>query len=147
MTETKRPTAAARQRVQLAGWRHGLDTAYAVLQVVFVLALLVQVYLAGFGAFAHRKGGFGAHETFGNVLGVAAVVLFVLALIAHIGKWTMIGAFVVAILTEAAQHGLAQGGRHHPIVGGLHALDGMIILIAAVWLAVSGYRRCFVRVR
>jgi hypothetical protein len=141
MTETTRHAAATPVRAPITGWRRGTDAVYAVLQILFVLALLVQVYLAGFGAFAHRKGGFDAHETLGNVLGIVAVVLFVLALIAHVGKWTMIGALVVGVLTEAAQHGLSQGGHHHPIVGGLHALDGMIILIAAVWLAVSGYRR------
>jgi hypothetical protein len=147
MTETKRRAAAAPAGTQLTGWRRGTDTAYAAVQILFALALLVQVYLAGFGAFAHRKGGFDAHETFGDVLGIVAVVLFVLALLAWVGRWTVIGAFVVGVLTETAQHGLAQGGHHHPVVGGLHALDGMIILIVAAWLAVTAYRRRFAGAR
>lgn len=145
-TSTHAPAASARAG-ELRGLRKGADVAYAVLGAAFVLALLVQVYLAGAGAFAHHSGPhvvhhpFAAHEDLGNVLGIVAVVLLVLALIAHVNRMTMIGAFVLALLTETAQHGLAQAGHDNRWVGGLHAFDGMLILLLAVWLALAAYRR------
>lgn len=118
--------------------RRGVDTAYAVLTGLFVAALLVQISLAGLGAFGH---GFTAHEDLGNVLGIAAVVLFVLAAVARVDRRTVIGAFVVGLLTEVAQHGLAANGHDHAWAGALHALSGMVILLTSAWLAVAAYRR------
>lgn len=143
-TSATRPSATTHP---LSGARRGADTAYAVLSLLFLAALLVQVFLAGAGAFAHRsvQHPFAAHEDLGNVLGIVAVVLLVLALVAHVSKVTMIGAFVIALLTEVAQHGLAQGGDDNRWIGGAHAADGMIILLLAAWLAVAAYRRRFAR--
>lgn len=120
-------------------YREIADRGYAVLSVLFVLALLVQVLFAGLGAF---HGGFDLHETLGNALGITAGVLFIVSLIAWAGRWVVIGALVVGLLTEVAQHGLAQFGHDHPWIGAVHALDGMLILLLSVWLALAAARRC-----
>ncbi len=122
---------------------HWADVAYAYLCGAFVLGVLAQVYLAGRGAFRGVEGyqGFGPHETMGNILGIAAVVLLVLSLVARAGKTSMIGALVLFLLTEVAQHGLAQAGRSNAWVGGLHALDGMLILLLAIGLVFEAWRR------
>jgi hypothetical protein len=45
------------------------------------------------------------------------------------------------LLTEVAQHSLAESGTDNPAVGGLHAVVGMVVLLLATWLALAGYRR------
>jgi hypothetical protein len=140
---TTREHRAAPAGGQLTGVRRGVDLAFAVLATAFVGAVLVQVYLAGAGAFAHHTvhHAFAAHEDLGNVLGIAAIVLFVLALVARVNWTTVIGALLLALLTELAQHGLAQAGHDNRWVGGVHAFDGMLILGLATWLALGAWRR------
>lgn len=131
--------------VQLGGVRRGADLGFAGLAGLFTLAVLAQVYLAGAGAFAPHTvaHAFAPHEDLGNVLGIVAIVLFVLALVARVSTATVLGALVLALLTELAQHGLAQAGHHNRWVGGVHAFDGMLILMLALWLTVAGCRRRF----
>lgn len=142
MTTTSRPRASTAPAA-LGSVRRGIDAAFAILAGLFTLAVLAQVYLAGAGAFAHHTvhHAFAAHEDLGNVLGIAAIVLFVLALAARVNRSTVIGALVLALLTELAQHGLAQAGHHNRWVGGVHAFSGMLILVLAISLTLAGYRR------
>jgi hypothetical protein len=128
----------------LTGYRRGFDVAYAWLSGVFLLAILAQIFLAGLGAF-HRHGtpgvGFGPHEDLGNALGIAACVLLVLALVARPSWRIVVCALVLAVLSEVAQHGLAQFGKDNQWVGAVHALDGMFILLLATGLAFTSIRR------
>jgi Mn2+/Fe2+ NRAMP family transporter len=137
MIETPAPSEAAPTPGTLSPTRQRFDGAYGYLLGVFVLAVLVQIYLAGVGAFGERKsnssGAFNPHEDLGHYLGIAAVVLFVLALVARESKNTVIGSLVLALLTEVAQEGLAQGGHNDKWVGGLHAFDAALILGVAIW--------------
>lgn len=147
MAQTAAAPVVTRQPDDLTGARHTVDVAFAVLVVAFTLAILVQVYLAGSGAFAQHSGphvvhhAFSAHEDLGHYLGIASGVLFILALIARVNRSTVIGSLVLLLLTEVAQEGLAHGGHDNRWVGGLHALDGMIILALAIWLSIAAYRR------
>jgi Family of unknown function (DUF6220) len=126
----------------LVGYRRRIDDAYGYLMGIFVAAVLVQIYLAGVGAFG-KKGthSFNPHENLGHVLGVAAVVIFVLALVAHESTHTMVWAFVLALLTEVAQEGLAHAGHHTKWIGGLHSVDAALILALSVWLLITWRRR------
>lgn len=144
MTTTSRRHAEPAP-AELGSVRRGIDLAFAVLAALFTFAVLAQVFLAGAGAFAQHTvhHPFAAHEDLGNVLGIAAIVLFVLALVARVNRSTLIGALVLALLTELAQHGLAQAGHHNRWVGGVHAFDGMLILVLAIWLALAAGRRRF----
>src|SRR5579884_1694095 len=131
---------AAAERTVVAGWRATVDTVYAYGAGLFAVGVLVQVFLAGVGAFGDHAGNvknapsFGAHRTWGTLLGFIAVALFLVAVSARATRGTWIGALVLAVLSLAAQPALAGGGDNNRWVGGLHALDGMAILILSFWL-------------
>jgi hypothetical protein len=72
---------------------------------------------------------------------VISLVLLILALIAWASRGTVIGTFVLAVLVIVAQVGLAALGDSDKWFGGLHALDGMVILLLSLWLAVTAWRR------
>jgi len=137
-----RQAAAPPASVGLVGYRRVVDTVYGYLLGLFVLGVLVQIYLAGVGAFGrHQRGSFDPHENLGHALGIAAGVVLVLALVAHQSVRTMIWALVLALLTEVAQEGLASGGRSDKWIGGLHAFDAALILALSVWLLLAWRRR------
>lgn len=137
----------------LTGKRRALDRAYGYLAGLFVLAVLVQVFLAGVGAFGDhaRKiadaNSFDPHRALGTVLGIVAVVLFLVALAARASRSTVIGALILAVLTLVAQSALASGGESNKWIGGIHAFDGMLVLVLSTWLAGAAHRREAVRRR
>ena len=53
----------------------------------------------------------------------------------------MISTAVLAVLVTVAQVGLAVAGDSSKWVGGAHALDGMVILLLSLWLAIAAMRR------
>jgi Family of unknown function (DUF6220) len=135
-------TEAAPATTALAGYRRVVDLTYGYLLAAFVVGVLVQIYLAGVGAFGrHQAGAFDPHENLGHALGIGAGVILVLALVAHQSLRTMIWALVLALLTEVAQEGLASGGRSDKWIGGLHAFDAALILALSVWLLATWRRR------
>lgn len=129
--------------------RRAADLAYGWLLGGFVLALLAQVYLAGVGAFGDadrpHSDAFGPHETLGNILGVVAIVLFLLSLAARLSRRVAVASLLLALLVELAQHALADAGHDDRWVGGLHAFDGFLILGIAVWLLAGWHRRTAAR--
>jgi hypothetical protein len=145
MLETPTAATSVAAAPALSGGRRTVDLVYGYLMGVFALAVLVQIFLAGVGAFGdHKKphsGAFDPHENLGHYLGIAAVVLLVLALIARASTRVMVWSFVLALLTEVAQEGLASGGRSNKWVGGFHAFDAALILGVSVWLFYSWRRR------
>ena len=134
----------------LVGWRRGVDRAFVYLVTLFFVGVLVQVFLAGVGAFGelgdHVKklqdaSSFDPHRALGNILGALAIILLILAALARAARSVWIGALVLAVLAAVAQSGLAAGGENNKWVGGLHALDGIIILLLAGWLTGMAHRR------
>jgi Mn2+/Fe2+ NRAMP family transporter len=131
----------------LTGWRRRVDQVYAYLSGLFVLAILVQVFLAGVGVFGDHAAkvanasSFDPHRALGTVLGIVAVVLFLVALAARESRRTVVGALLLAVLTLAAQPALANSGDSNKWVGGFHAFDGMLILLISLWLAGTSHRR------
>jgi len=134
----------------LVGWRRGVDRAFIYLVTLFFVGVLVQVFLAGVGAFGELgdhvtkledASSLDAHRNLGFILGGVAVILLILALLARASRATWIGALVLAVLAFVAQSALASGGEDNKWVGGLHALDGIIILLLAGWLTGMGHRR------
>ncbi|HYB87086.1 MAG TPA: DUF6220 domain-containing protein [Streptosporangiaceae bacterium] len=124
-----------------------IDVVYSYLAAFFVLGVLVQVFLAGVGVFGinaskvANASSFDPHRAWGSVLMVIAVVLLILALIAWASRATVIWTFVLAVLVIVAQSGLAAAGDSNKWLGGLHALDGMVILLLSLWLAITAWRR------
>ncbi len=119
---------------ELTGTRHHADVLFGYLSGLFVLAVLLQVFFAGVGIFGHS---FVLHQDLGDALEVFAAVVFVVSLIARQSWRPITGAAIVLVLVAGAQHALAHAGWDNKWLGGLHALDGMLILLLAVWLAVS----------
>jgi hypothetical protein len=143
-TRTERRPAARRQPSAV---RRGFDVAYGYLAAVFVLGVLLQVFFAGVGVFGFnatkvaQASSFDPHRAWGSVLMIVSVILLILALAAWQSLATVLSTFVLALLVVVAQIGLAAAGDSHKWIGGLHALDGMIILLLALWLAVMAWRR------
>ena len=125
------------------GVRAVADVAFGYLAATFTAGAVVQVFLAGYGVFGASGApvdvarSLDAHRAWGNVLGIVAIVLFLVAVLARTSRFAVVGALVLAALTEVAQHGLAQLGNQHSWAGGLHAADGVLILVLGGWLAIS----------
>ncbi|HLK78422.1 MAG TPA: DUF6220 domain-containing protein [Streptosporangiaceae bacterium] len=145
MTTKTSDVPVTRQR--RAGARRAVDVAYGYLGAFFVLGVLFQVYLAGIGIFGINSAkvanatSLDPHRTWGTVLMVLSVILLILALIAWASRATVIGTFVLALLVIVAQTALAAAGENSKWIGGLHALDGMVILFLSLWLAIAARRR------
>ena len=75
-----------------------------------------------------------------HILLIALLVL-VLAMIARPGIRAIIGSAVLVLLTSLMQSLLAGLADSHAIYGGLHALDGLLILSIAGYLYVWSRRR------
>jgi Mn2+/Fe2+ NRAMP family transporter len=131
----------------LAGWRRGVDCAFVYLVTLFFVGVLLQLFLAGVGAFGDHSAkienasSFDPHRALGNILGAVALILLILAVLARASRATWIGALILTVLAAGAQSGLAAGGEDNKWVGGLHALDGIIILLLAGWLTGMAHRR------
>jgi Family of unknown function (DUF6220) len=129
------------------GLRRGADLAYRYLAAFFVLGVLFQVYLAGVGVFGinARKvanaSSLNPHRAWGSVLMLLAIILLILALAAWQSLGVVLSTLLLAVLVTVAQVGLAAAGDSNKWLGGAHALDGMIILLLSLWLAIAAWRR------
>jgi Family of unknown function (DUF6220) len=120
-----------------------------------LLALVVlQIAFAGFGAFdvaekAASEGAsvdeesiddsWGLHIGFGYLIVLGALVAFVLALVARVGRQRVLhslGIFGLVILQVL----LAWFGSEVPIIGALHPLNAFLILCAVATLAMREQR-------
>jgi hypothetical protein len=131
------------------GARRVTLTAYRWLLALFLLAGGAQIFLAGFGAFsldtgraAQGSSAFSAHMALGFSMAGASLIILILALIARPGTlalWLSGLLVVQTCLLQSLLDGLADGAS---AFGGLHALDGLLIVASAgVMLALSRRRR------
>ena len=131
----------------LTGAGAGADKAFAGLLAVFLVAGLVQIFLAGFGVFDLLGGegedgsSFDPHRTLGFTMGIVALLLLLLALIARVDATTMLLAFGLAVMTAGLQSLLAELGEDTALIGGLHAVNGLALLGLASYLRVAAQRR------
>ena len=118
----------------------GLNRIYRVWTAVIVVAVLVQIGAAGYGAFyASEKAdpgpithqawdhGWNFHKAFGYILFYAAIVLFGLAVIGRFPRKRVLEITGLPLLI-AAQIGLAAGGESIPAIGVFHPLVAFLIL-------------------
>jgi hypothetical protein len=144
---TTRTSDVPGTRQRRTGARRAVDVAYGYLAAFFVLGVLFQVYLAGIGIFGINSAkvanatSLNPHREWGTVLMVLSLILFILALIAWASRATVIWTFMLALLVTVAQTALAAAGDSSKWIGGLHALDGMVILLLSLWLAIAARRR------
>jgi len=120
------------------GWRRGARVGYRWLLLVFLLAVAVQIFLAGLGVFSYgngdRAGGdhaFSAHQGLGFAIAGASVLLLVLAIVARAGKLAIWLAVALVVQTDLLQSLLDGLGDDSAVFGGLHALDGLLIAASA----------------
>ena len=147
---TKNAVVAGTEQVRaapLTGLRRGAFLGYRWTLLVFLLTGVAQIFLAGLGAFRLQDqagagdGAFAPHRALGFSLGVVALVILVLAVIARPGARAIGGSAVLVLLTGLMQSLLAGFAEDHVIFGALHALDGLLILGIAGYLYYWARRR------
>jgi hypothetical protein len=119
--------------------RHLVQLSSLILSVVFALAILFQVFLAGGGIFA---GGpwLEMHRSFGYMLGIFPLLLLVLALIAR-QPWRRVGLHALVFVLVGLQGVLINVPEKLdlPLIKALHPVNALIIfallllLVSAVW--------------
>jgi Family of unknown function (DUF6220) len=137
----------SRRLSDLSGVRRGSLVAYRWLLLAFLLAGGAQIFLAGLGVFSFGDGdaaggssAFDAHRALGFTMAGAAVVILILALIARPGVLPMSLAGVLVVQTCLLQSLLDGLADNTAVYGGLHALDGFLILGIAGLLYASARR-------
>jgi Family of unknown function (DUF6220) len=144
---TATTTSTATPGAGLVGWRATVHRVYRYLIAIYVVAIVVLILLAGEGIFGDHSAkiadakSLDPHRALGSILGLVAVVLFLLALAARVNRGTVIRTLVLAVLALVAQPALAGGGEHNKWVGGFHVIDGIIILGLSARLAFEANRR------
>jgi hypothetical protein len=131
------------------GLRHAAFLGYQWVLAAFLLAGVVQIFLAGLGVFRLQGHGlvaggdsaFAPHRALGFTLGGVALLILVLAIVARAGTRAIVLAAVLVVLTSFMQSLLAGLADNHAIYGGLHALDGLLILGIAGYLYIGTRRR------
>jgi hypothetical protein len=133
-------TSAVQTRPPAApsGLRRGAQAGYRWLLLLFLLACGAQIFLAGLGVFSFGAGNsaggasaFDAHESLGYALGGGAVLILILALLARPGLLPLVLAGLLVIQATLLQSLLAGLADNAALYGGLHALDGVLILASA----------------
>ena len=127
---------------------------YWAWSTVLFAAIVVQVGLAGYGAFyAANKlddegstidedvffDGFVAHALFGYILILAGLLLLVIGAIAGIGKWRL-GRHGVLFGLLVLQLFLAWFGFGVPAIGFFHPVNALLIFGLAGWIAWDEWR-------
>jgi hypothetical protein len=112
--------------------------AYRWLLLVFLLAVALQIFLAGLGVFSFgngdRTGGdhaFSAHQGLGFAIAGVSILLLVLATAARAGRLALWLAGALVVQTCLLQSLLDGLGGDTAVFGGLHALDGLLIAASA----------------
>jgi hypothetical protein len=123
--------------------RRGATAGYRWLLLLFVVAGVVQIFLAGLGVFhLHAYGlddpagdaALDPHRTLGFAMGGIAVLILVLALVARPGGRQVVLAVLLVLQTAVLQSLLAGLGDDSAVYGGLHALDGLLAIGVAGYL-------------
>jgi len=127
MSEAAAPT-------EVSSARRGANTVFAYLAALLLLGVIAQFFLAGLGTFdlhaqtLEKSDSFEPHEALGHILAGVALLMLIASLVARTSKFAIWGSVALVVLIEVVQVVLAANGEDHAWVGGLHALDGVVIL-------------------
>ena len=102
----------------------------------FVVAVVVQVYLAGIGVF---RGDYAAHATFGHILELASVVLLILLVVVRASR-TQIGLAVALLVLVVAQNVFINVRATNPELAAFHPVNAVLILVVSIILAQRTWR-------
>jgi hypothetical protein len=120
------------------GSRHGALLAYRWALTLFLVDVALQFFFAGLGVFG---AGFGAHIANSIVVAALSLLVLVLAAFARVGTRDIVLAVVMFLLAAFGQslfRALADNGAFW---GGMHALDGLVILGIGGFLHSGAIRR------
>lgn len=128
-----------------------LRTVYRYWLALMVLAIVVQIGAAGYGAFyaadksdpgpltkSQFDHGFDFHGGFGSIIILAGIVALVFALAARLPRRTILMTLVLAVLL-VLQQVFASVGSGTPAIGVLHPINAFLILGLAGRLAVEAW--------
>jgi len=103
---------------------------------LFVACLIGQVYLAGMGVFA---GSFENHRNLGYMIGLLPIVMFLFGLLGRVGRLD-IGLTAVLFLQGILQSVFILQRDSAPAVAALHPVNGVLMLIVGLYLAIDAWR-------
>ncbi|HET7180943.1 MAG TPA: DUF6220 domain-containing protein [Candidatus Limnocylindrales bacterium] len=114
---------------------------HAIVAVVFVVAILVQVFLAGAALLQlGGNGDFRAHADFGYTeVGIAALLVLVTAALAKVGR-RRIGLSALLLVLYIVQTLLPAARGSMPSVAALHPVNAMVLFALAAWFAWTAWR-------
>jgi hypothetical protein len=135
MTDSPAETTSSRPTGGLAT---GARVGYRWVLALFLLAGVVQIFLAGYGAF---HGGFDAHRTLGFIMSGIALVVVVLGVLGRVGGRDIGLSVLLFALAAAGQSAWAALGENSAFFGGVHAFEGLAILGIAGFLHGAAIRR------
>lgn len=146
MNETHAATAATQDDARAGTGRGNVIMAlYRWGLLVFLTAGVIQIFLAGLGAFRLLHGAgdpaLDPHRTLGFVMAGMAIVILILTLIARPGARAIVGSALLVLMTSFLQSLLAGLADNHVVFGALHATDGLLILAIPAYLYVWSGRR------
>ena len=130
----------------MAGVRRGVGVALKYLTPLVLIAVLVQIFLAGSGIFGIEEGQgleeadpLNPHRDFGWILSHLSALLFlVLSLVWWPRNKRLLAMYIVIAVAMFVQPLLAEGGQW---VGAFHPLNGILILGLLGYLSSLWWRR------
>ena len=111
---------------------------HMVVAWLVVAALVVQVWLAGRGVFDPSTG-FAVHRDVGYTIGLMPIVLLVLGLLGGMGRRVALMAVAIFVLI-IVQSVLVLQRDSNPSIAALHPVNGFLILLLAIVLALDSSR-------
>lgn len=131
----------------LTGSRSTALTVYVGLSGFFLLVIYAAFYFAGSGVFGldghavKDASVLDVHRVIGEmVAGIVVLLMLVAAIVARPGPTVLWGTVLVFVLTVVGQPIFAGVGEDHRWVGGLHVLNGGVILVVALLLHLAARR-------
>jgi cytochrome b561 len=113
---------------------------YRYLGYLFVALVAAQFFLAGLGTFGldtkvADSDAFDAHMVLGMTINVVALVILIVAIFARLRRAQIVAAALLFVLTTGTGF-VAGSAADDPnrVLGGLHALLGVLILAISLWI-------------
>lgn len=128
-----------------------MKTVYRYWAALVLLAILLQIGFAGYGAFFVANAvddgvvdqdkfddGFGLHVGFGYLVVLLSLILLLIALAANVGKWR-VGASGILVPLLILQVVLAWIGEAVPAIGFFHPVNALVVLGVSAWIVKTSW--------
>lgn len=111
--------------------------AYVGLVWLFLLAVVIQVFLAGLGLFSSDPRDIALHVNLGWVLHLGPILILISAAVGRVGRPTLlwVGALAATVLVQPFLPGLASTSV---VLAALHVVNALLIFWIVVKLALGG---------